>query len=228
MENDSPIQHNWNVTPAQAKEIQNDLRSKVQLTPFEGNIEYIAGADISFNRFEDTVYAGIVVMRLDTLEVVEEALIVSEAKFPYIPGLLSFRETPVLLETWEKLKIKPDILVADGQGIAHPRRFGIACHIGILLDLPTFGCAKNILVGKYEEPDQVVGSTKPMTHEQEKVGVILRTKTKVKPVYISAGHRITLQQSIDLALKCTTKYRIPEPTRQAHLAVNRLRKGAIR
>src|ERR687885_937375 len=144
--------HDWQLTPREAIELQRKLRSQVRVEPLARKIETVAGADISFNKFEPTVYAGLVVLRLPTLEVVEEVGVVSETRFPYVPGLLSFRETPSVLEAWAKLKTEPDAVMFDGQGIAHPRRVGIACHVGLLINRPTFGCAKSVLVGRYEEP----------------------------------------------------------------------------
>src|SRR5437762_4930187 len=135
--------HDWAMTPREAVELQKSLRERVRLRPLAKKIRTVAGADISFNKFEATVYAGIVVLKLPTLEVVEEVGVVSETKFPYVPGLLSFRETPSVLEAWAKLKTEPDALMLDGQGYAHPRRFGIACHVGLLINRPTLGCAKS-------------------------------------------------------------------------------------
>ena len=219
----SPSLHRWDLTPGEAIEIQQRLRYLVRIEPFSRPINTIAGADISFNKFSETVYAGIVVLSLPDLRIVESAGVRSVAKFPYVPGLLSFRETPSVLDAWEKLKTKPDVLMLDGQGIAHPRRFGIACHVGLLLDLPTIGCAKSILVGKHGELGLEAGSRSPLIDRGEQVGVALRTKNKVSPVYVSPGHLIDLDSAVDLALRSTGKYRQPEPTRQAHLFVNRLR-----
>jgi deoxyribonuclease V len=215
--------HDWNLTPGEAIEVQQRLRSLVQVTPLQSDIRMIAGADISFNKFSDVIYSGIVVLSLPDLQIVEEVGIRSTARFPYVPGLLSFRETPSLLEAWEKLKIKPDLLMLDGQGIAHPRRFGIACHTGVLLDLPTIGCAKSILVGRHGELGIEAGSQSPLIDRGEQVGVALRTKKKVAPIYVSIGHRIDLSSAVDLVLRTTGKHRQPEPTRQAHLLVNRMR-----
>ncbi len=215
--------HNWDLTPGEAIEVQQRLRSMVRIKPLTREVHTIAGADISFNKFSETVYAGIVVLSLPDLQVIEEAGVRSVTKFPYVPGLLSFRETPSLLEAWDKLKTKPDVLMLDGQGIAHPRRFGIACHVGLLLDLPTIGCAKSILVGRHGDLGLEAGSQSPLIDRGEQVGVALRTKNKVAPVYVSAGHLIDLTSAVELALRSTGKYRQPEPTRQAHLLVNRLR-----
>jgi len=215
--------HSWDLTPGEAIEVQQRLRNLVRLQPLARPVSAIAGADISFNKFSETVYAGIVILSLPDLRIIESAGVRSVAKFPYVPGLLSFRETPSLLEAWEKLKTKPDVLMLDGQGIAHPRRFGIACHVGVLLDLPTIGCAKSILVGRYGELGLEAGSRSPLVDRGEQVGVALRTKNKVSPVYVSPGHLIDLDSAVDLVLRSTDKYRQPEPTRQAHLLVNRLR-----
>lgn len=219
----SPALHSWDLTRGEAIEVQKRLRNLVRLQPLARPVNTIAGADISYNKYSETVYAGIVVLSLPDLRIIESAGVRSIAKFPYIPGLLSFREAPSLLEAWEKLKTKPDVLVLDGQGIAHPRRFGIACHIGVLLDWPTIGCAKSILVGKYGELGIGAGSQSPLIDKGEQVGVALRTKNKVAPVYVSPGHLIDLDSSVDLVLRSITKYRLPETTRQAHLLVNRLR-----
>jgi len=215
--------HRWDLTPGEAVEVQQRMRYMVRLRPLAQPVGAIAGADISYNKFSENVYAGIVVLSLPDLRIVETAGVRSVAKFPYVPGLLSFREAPSLLEAWEKLKTKPDVLMFDGQGIAHPRRFGIACHVGVLLDWPTIGCAKSILVGRYGELGLEAGSQSPLVDKGEQVGVALRTKSKVAPVYISPGHLTDLDSAVDLVLRSTTKYRLPEPTRQAHLLVNQLR-----
>jgi deoxyribonuclease V len=215
--------HDWDLTPSEAIEVQQRLRKMVRIEPLTREVHTIAGADISFNKFSETVYAGIVVLSLPDLQVIEEVGVRSVAKFPYVPGLLSFRETPSLLEAWDKLQTKPDVFMLDGQGIAHPRRFGIACHVGVLLDLPTIGCAKSILTGRYGELGLEAGSQAPLIDRGEQVGVALRTKKKVTPVYVSAGHLIDLSSAVDLVMRSTGKYRQPEPTRQAHLLVNRLR-----
>jgi deoxyribonuclease V len=216
--------HDWNLTPRQAIELQKELRAEVRVEPLARKIETIAGADISFNKFSPTVYAGIVVLRLPSLETIEEAAIISETRFPYVPGLLSFRETPPLLEAWAKLRIEPDAVMLDGQGIAHPRRFGIASHVGLLIDRPTLGCAKSVLVGRYEEPEPERGQWSPLVDKGEQVGAALRTKTRTQPVYVSAGHLIDLAGAIELTLACDGGYRQPEPTRRAHLLVNALRR----
>jgi len=201
------------------------LRERVRLRPLAKEIETIAGADISFNKFEATVYAGIVVLRLPSLEVIEEVCVVSETRFPYVPGLLSFRESPSVLEAWAKLKTEPDAVMFDGQGIAHPRRVGIASHVGLIINRPTLGCAKSLLVGKYAEPARERGAWTPLLDKGEVVGAVVRTKTNVQPIFVSPGHLIDLAGAIDLTLQSDGGYRQPEPTRRAHHLVNALRRG---
>lgn len=222
--------HDWNLSPTEAVALQQQLRGQIRIEPLTKAPETIAGCDISFNKFEETVYAGIVVLNLETLETIEEAGVVSTAPFPYIPGLLSFREIPSLLEAWAKLRSEPDVVMFDGHGIAHPRRIGIASHAGLFLNRPTFGCGKSVLVGKYDEPAPERGSWSPMTHYRDVIGAALRTKNKINPVYVSPGHLIDLQAAIDLTLRTDGGrrgfgYRIPEPTRRAHNLVNAMRKG---
>ena len=219
--------HDWDLSPREAVELQKSLRERVRLEPLKREIETVAGADISFNKFSPVLYAGIVVLRVPSLEVLEEVGVVGETKFPYVPGLLSFRESPPLLEAWAKLKIEPDAVMFDGQGIAHPRRVGIASHVGLLINRPTFGCAKSILVGRHEELAEERGSWQPLVDPKNKetIGAALRTKTRVQPIYVSPGHLIDLAGAIELTLRSDGGYRQPEPTRRAHLLVNALRRG---
>lgn len=217
------LRHNWNLTPSEAIQLQLQLCELVRIEPLTREIRTIAGADVSFNKFSETIYSGVVVLSLSDLQVIESVSVRSIATFPYIPGLLSFREIPSLLEAWDQLKTKPDVLMLDGQGMAHPRRFGIACHAGLLLDLPTIGCAKSILVGRHDELGIEAGSQAALIDRGEQVGVALRTKRKVAPVYVSPGHLIDLPSAVDLTLRVAGKYRQPIPTREAHLLVNRAR-----
>src|SRR5207249_6492033 len=180
------------VEPSAAIEIQRELRARVQAEKFTREVRLIAGADISFEKYSETVYAGFVVIDMKTLSVVARSTVVTEARFPYIPGLLSFREAPSLLEAWQKLDVEPDVVMFDGQGIAHPRRLGIAAHMGLLIDRPSIGCAKTILVGRYQDLPEEAGSTAPLLDRGEQIGVALRTKRKVNPVFISIGNRIDL------------------------------------
>lgn len=213
------------MTPREAVELQKRLRAEVRIAPLAANIRTIAGADISFNKYEATVYAGVVVLSFPELEVIEEAGVVSETRFPYVPGLLSFRETPSVLEAWSKLKTEPDALMLDGQGLAHPRRVGIACHVGLLIERPTLGCAKSVLVGKYEEPAMERGAWTELIDKGEVVGAAVRTKKNVQPIFVSPGHLIDLEGAIELTIGTDGGYRQPEPTRRAHLLVNALRRG---
>lgn len=215
----------WDLTPSEAIELQKQLRRQIEITPYEGPIQYIGGADISFNKYSPTVFAGFVVLDAKTLEVVDSASAVLDVSFPYIPGLLSFREIPPLLQAWKGLRIKPDVMVFDGQGIAHPRRLGIASHAGLILDLPSIGCAKSLLTGVYKEPAIEAGSLSPLLDRSNKehIGVVYRTKKNVKPVFVSPGHKIDFITALDILQICVGHYRIPEPTRQAHLFVNEVR-----
>lgn len=218
------VAHDWELSPSAAVALQKELRERVRLQPLAlSGLRTVAGADISFNRFSDTIYGGIVVLEFPSLKLLERAGTVFETKFPYIPGLLSFREIPALLQAWEKLETKPDLLVCDGHGIAHPRRLGIASHFGLLVERPTIGCGKSVLVGKFEEPESTRGSWSPLVHHDQTIGAALRTKNRVKPVFASPGHLIDLDSSIQVLLQCDGGYRLPEPTRKAHLFVNELR-----
>ncbi len=219
--------HPWNLTPGEAVELQKTLRLQVRLQVPPRRLRTVAGADISFNKDEETIYAGIVVLSLPDLATVEQVGVVTTTKFPYVPGLLSFRESPAVLEAWEKLQHPPDAVMFDGQGIAHPRRFGIASHVGLWLDVPTWGCAKSVLCGKYDEPAPVRGSRSPLIDKGETVGAALRTKDNVQPIFVSPGHWMDLETAVALTLRCDGGYRQPEPTRRAHLLVNALRRGEV-
>lgn len=211
------------LTPAQAVELQQQLRKQIKIEPLLKPIQTIAGADISFNKYEEIVYAGIIVLSFPDLQEVAKSTIISKTSFPYIPGLLSFREIPSLLKAWNQLTIKPDLMVLDGQGIAHPRRMGIATHFGLVTDTPSMGCAKSLLTGKFEVLSEAAGSESLIYDRDEVIGAALRTKNKVNPVFISPGHRINLEQSLAIIKQCVNGYRIPEPTRKAHLLVNQTR-----
>ena len=211
------------LSPAQAVALQNELRSQIRIEPLLKPITTIAGADISFNKYEETVYAGIIVLSFPDLQEIEKSTVISKTSFSYIPGLLSFREIPSLLKAWNQLKTKPDLMILDGQGIAHPRRMGIATHFGLVTDTPALGCAKSLLTGKFEALPETAGSESLLYDRDEVIGAALRTKNKTNPVYISPGHRINLKQSLEIIKQCVNGYRIPEPTRKAHLLVNQIR-----
>lgn len=214
---------NWQVAPKEAVALQKTLRIKIKLTPLKKPIRLIGGGDVSMNLFATEGFAGFVTLSYPECALVDESIIKDKINFPYIPGLLSFREIPMLLKAWEKLKIKPDVIVVDGVGIAHPRRLGIATHLGLLLNLPTIGVSKNVLIGTYEEPEAKPGSFTYLYDKDEIIGAALRTKLKVKPVFVSPGHLITLAESIDIIKNCIQKYRLPEPTRLAHNTINKYR-----
>ncbi|HWH07393.1 MAG TPA: deoxyribonuclease V [Candidatus Paceibacterota bacterium] len=217
------MRHEWNISPKEAIALQKELSDQVSLVPCLKPIETIGGADVSMNRFAKEGFAGFVTLTYPELTLIDHAVTKAAIPFPYIPGLLSFREIPMLLRAWEKLATKPDVLVVDGIGIAHPRRFGIASHLGVLLDIPTIGCAKNVLVGTYEEPPEEPGSYSNLIHKGEVVGAALRTKVRVKPVFVSPGHLITIPEAVALAASCVRRHRLPEPTRLAHNTVNEFR-----
>ncbi len=217
--------HPWDVTPQEAVAIQQRLREQVITERLASPIDLVAGCDISYDKGSDIIFSGIVVLRLPDLIEVSRSMAITRVKFPYVPGLLSFRESPPVLEAWSRLEKAPDALIIDGHGFAHPRRFGIACHHGLLLNLPTVGCAKSLLIGRFEEPDPRAGCYSPLVDREETIGAVLRTEDNVNPVFVSIGHRVTLEDAIQLVMKCTKGYRIPEPTRQAHLLVNALRRG---
>ncbi|GAB4228115.1 MAG: deoxyribonuclease V [Chlamydiales bacterium] len=212
------------ITPAEARAIQDDLRSKVIISPLKMPPTYIAGADVSFVKHSTTLYAAVVIFAMPNLSIIDQALGQMEITFPYIPGYLSFREAPVIIQTFNQLKLKPDVLICDGQGIAHPRRLGLACHLGILLDIPTIGCAKNRLIGEYSEPDNFQWAQSPLLEQNEQVGVVLRTKDNVKPLFISPGHKTDCATSVEVIKASIRKYRNPEPIRYAHHLVNSYRK----
>ncbi len=217
--------HSWDLTAEEAVALQLRLASQVVTAPTLRSCKLIAGADISYNRFSPIFFAGVVVLRTDDLSVVEKRGVRMEVTFPYVPGLLTFREAPGLLETFARIQSEPDAVMCDGQGIAHPRGLGVASHMGLFLDVPCIGCAKSRLVGRYEEPGREAGSTSPLHLGKKVIGSVVRTKTGVQPVYVSPGNRIDLESSVHWVLATCKGYRIPEPTRQAHLYVNRLRLG---
>jgi deoxyribonuclease V len=221
---DIPHLHDWDMTPKAAVALQRELAGRVRADMPLKTYRYIAGADVSYNRFSPVLYAGIVVLRAEDLTVVERRGLEAKTTFPYVPGLLSFREIPVVLELFRQLEHEPDVVMCDGQGYAHPRRFGLACHLGLWLDRPTFGCAKSLFVGEFGRLKRAAGAQSPLVHKEEIIGTALRTKTGIKPVYVSVGHRIDLPSAVRIALASVNGYRIPEPTRQAHLFVNELRR----
>lgn len=221
--------HSWDLTPREAITLQKELKDEVRLEPLGFEPRLIGGADVSMGRFAKDGFAGFVTLSFPELILVDHAVTKGVIPFPYVPGLLSFREIPMLLSAWERLGTKPDVLVVDGIGIAHPRRLGIATHLGLVLDIPTIGCAKSVLVGTYTEPDDEPGATSDLIDPKtgEVLGAALRTKRNVKPVFISPGHKITCADAVNLVRRCVRKHRLPEPTRFAHNAVNEYRRADL-
>ncbi|MBP7145831.1 MAG: deoxyribonuclease V [Methanoculleus sp.] len=219
--------HPFDLTPAEAAHLQEALRTRVRLTGDIGEISLVAGVDASYVKGSNVIHAVVVALGYPDLAVVERVAARTETSFPYIPGLLTFREGPAVLKAFRKLRSEPDVIFFDGQGIAHPRGLGIASHIGVLLDRPTVGVAKSLLVGSVEEPGVTRGSTAPIIRDGETIGMAVRTKERTKPVYVSVGNRIDLFQAVDLVLATARRYRLPEPTRQAHLFANLARKTGI-
>ncbi|KGO94888.1 deoxyribonuclease V [Flavobacterium subsaxonicum] len=213
----------------QATEMQNQMRQQLSLHKGYDTIITIAGGDISHNKNEDTVYAGIVILSYPQMILLSYSLVIAETKFPYVPGFLGFREVPSLLQAWEQIPNKPDMMLLDGQGITHPRRMGIASHFGLLANTPAIGCAKSMLFGKFLALSTDKFSSSPIigSNSNELLGYALRTKAGVTPVYVSPGHKVTVSDSLAIMKNCTLKHRIPEPTRLAHEKVNLLRVGRV-
>ena len=212
--------HNWNVTIQQARSLQKELAEKVCLTPLKKPPQLIAGLDCAFSKNGKQILAVAVVMKFDDFQIIETADAVCNVTFPYIPGLLSFREAPVCIEAVKKLKQSPDIFVIDGQGIAHPLKLGLASHLGLFFDKPTIGCAKSRLTGTYENVGTDKGLCSPLKSKTETIGTVLRTRTNVKPVFVSPGHKCTIDDAKKIVLACAVKYRLPEPTRMGHKLVS--------
>lgn len=214
--------HAWPLTAEEATVIQQQLALEVITSDQLGLVKYVAGVDAGYQESNGMARAAVAVLSFPELNLVEYAIADRPISFPYVPGFLSFREVPAVLDALEKLSTIPDLILCDAQGIAHPRRFGLACHLGVLADIPTIGVAKTLLIGKHAELSLERGSWQPLVHDGETVGAVLRTQNKVKPLYISCGHRVSLTTAIDYVLRCSPKYRLPETTRWADkLASNR-------
>ena len=210
--------HSWQVSPAEALDIQRSLAAQVTRSSQVTTPRFIAGVDISAANAQGMATGAVVILEYPELRLVETKVAQGRPNFPYVPGLLSFRESPLTLAACEKLTVTPDLILVDGQGIAHPRRLGLASHLGLFLDTPTIGCAKSLLCGQHEEPGAKPGSYAEVVDRGETIGVALRTKPGVKPVYVSIGHNVDLETAIYWVMKCCRDYRLPEPTRLAHLA----------
>ncbi len=222
--------HGWNLSYSQAVSLQKHLAQQVQQIELRSKTKTVAGLDCAFSKDGRRILAVVVVLRLPEFELVETVNAVRNVSFPYIPGLLSFREAPVCLDAVEKIQARPDVFIIDGQGIAHPRRLGLAAHLGLFFDKPTIGCAKSRLTGVYQEPHPEKGAYSQLKDEKAKdqnndvtIGAVVRTRTNVKPVFVSVGHKCLLEDAIKITLTCAVKYRLPEPTRLAHQLVSRLK-----
>jgi len=209
--------HGWQVSLSQALDIQAQLAARVSKTSEVDTPRFIAGVDISAGRTQGIATGAVVVVRYPEMKPVEVKIVKQKLALPYIPGLLSFREAPLVLAACEKLAVTPDLILVDGQGTAHPRRMGLASHLGLFLNMPTIGCAKSRLCGSHEEPGTEPGNYAELVDNDEVIGAALRTKLNVKPVYVSIGHKVDLETAIYWVLECCRGYRIPEPARLAHL-----------
>jgi deoxyribonuclease V len=222
-----PHLHDWPATEADAVTLQTALAGRVDTSAHADGFELIAGCDIAYHLTEPRLFAAVVVLRAGDLTPVEEVTVTREVDFPYVPGLLSFREIPALLTAFADLRHTPDVAMLDGQGIAHPRRFGLACHLGLWLDIPCVGCAKSWLIGDYAEPGPHAGDAAPLTVGGEAVGAVVRSAAGAKPVFVSPGHRIGVESATAAVRRVLSGYRHPAPTRAAHMAANRARAAGI-
>ena len=211
----STIAADWPHTPQEAREIQEGLRHRVVTEDRFGSIRIVVGLDAHYAPAQDLVWGAAAAMSYPELLLLESALACAPLTFPYVPGYLSFREAPALLAALESLSLQPDLLLVDGQGLAHPRRFGLACHIGVLADLPTIGVAKSRLFGSHEEPDAARGSSTPLILQDDVMGAVVRTRSNTRPLFVSVGHRIGLASAVRWVLRCAGRYRLPEPIRAA-------------
>jgi deoxyribonuclease V len=217
--------HSWDLFPKEAIALQKRLAPRVILKPLPEDITLVAGADVGYSRRYGTAVAAVATYTYPGLEFRELVQVQGKFSYPYVPGLLSFREIPLLLQAFERLREEPDVVLCDGQGTAHPRRLGLASHLGLWLNLPTVGCAKTRLVGTHGKVGPMKGQYRSLLYRNERVGVVLRTRTKVKPLYVSPGHLAEVESSRRLVMGCCLKYRLPEPIRRAHLAVQREVRG---
>lgn len=222
MQIDSSFRHHWPARVDEARRIQEELRRQVERRDRFGTIKRIAGADIGIDRRTNRAHAAVVVLDFADHRPLERATAHQRIRFPYVPGYLSFREVPPILAALDKLTVRPDLVICDGQGIAHPRRFGLACHLGVLTGIPTIGAAKSRLIGTHDEPGLDKGDWTELMDQGETIGAVLRTRAAVRPIFVSIGHRVSLPSAVRIVLACCTKYRLPETTR----AADRLASGA--
>lgn len=215
--------HNWNVTIKEAKAIQLELKEQVRLQKLTAPIRLIAGADVSYSKKFEMCFAVVTVFEFPAMKIVEQTHSTGQVNFPYVPGYLTFREAPILLNAFEKLGNVPDLVLFDGQGIAHPRQMGLAAHLGLILDLASVGCAKNLLIGDFQTPLNILGSWTELRYQNKQIGAVVRTRESVKPVFVSPGFKTTIDDAIEWILRTCTNYRVPDPIRQSHITVNLLR-----
>lgn len=209
------IHHPWTLSEEEALNLQQELAAKVVKTDQLNEVKLVAGVDVAYQKDSDRLVAAVAILNAETLEIVETATAEDIERFPYIPGLFSFRELPPLIKAFAKLQHTPDLVVCDGQGLAHPRRFGLACHLGVIFDTATIGCGKTRLLGEYQEPETTRGAFAPLVDNDEVIGNALRTQTSINSIYVSIGHRVSLTTACRWVLKLAPKYRLPETTRQA-------------
>lgn len=219
-------EHAWNVSPYEAQQLQKALQAQVTEAGPESAPRTVAGIEIAHSRFSETLTAAVTVLKFPDLSVVQEVTAEYRAEFPYIPGLLSFREVPAVLAALSLLTEMPDLLVVDGPGVAHPHGLGVASHLGVLLDRPTVGCSRSVLVGSYVEPEVSAGSQSALVWQGELIGTVYRSKNRVAPLFVSVGNRISRPRALELVIACCKGYRLPEPTRLAHARLNEARTGS--
>lgn len=210
------ITHPWTLTPREAVTLQREMAPRVVTQDRLGEVRCVAGVDVGYEERGTVTRAAVALLDFPALSVREQAVVRVPTRFPYVPGLLSFREIPAVLEAFALLRGVPDLVLCDGQGYAHPRRFGLACHMGVLLDVPTIGAAKSRLIGEHAETPPERGAWTPLTDADEVIGAVLRTRVRTRPLYVSIGHRVSLETAVHWTLACTPRYRLPETTRAAH------------
>ncbi|MDR0268830.1 deoxyribonuclease V [Paenibacillus sp.] len=209
------LNHPWNISEQEAIQLQQELARQVIHEDCKTPVHYVAGVDVAYSKYSGNLVAAVVILKSDSLELIESVTVEDTEQFPYVPGLFSFRELPPVIKAFEKLQITPQLVVCDGQGFAHPRRFGLASHLGVLLDIPTIGCGKTRLLGDFTEPDLKRGAYASLIDQGEVIGSVLRTQEGIKPIFVSVGHRISLATAREWVLKLSPHYRLPETTRQA-------------
>lgn len=219
-----PTLHQWDLSPAEARTLQDQFRSRVETSRPLAAWQTLAAADVSFDRFGKELFAAVIVFARTSLDVIEQVGVVAPAAFPYVPGMLSFREAPALLQAFAALRAVPDVVLCDGQGIAHPKRLGIASHLGLWLNIPTVGCAKSRLCGVFDIPGEQRGDRSPLVDHGEIVGDVLRTRSRVSPLFVSPGHLCDRDSAVSLVMETSGKYRLPIPARMAHEFVNQVRR----